>query len=380
MRSWLAVLLLLSLVPARAGPDNPAVRVALVQGVESARVEGAGGLSVKSANGAELLARLPATSVPVRGGTGLEVDGKLYGQAVLLVPRGGSFALNGKSYRGHLKAVLENGRLTLVNILPLETYIQSVLGGEINRSWPAATLRAHAIASRTYAAYMRTVPRGKEYDLVATILDQVYPGVAGESASIRRAVEDTRSQVLVRENVGLLKTFYSSHCGGHTSDSEPVFYKEKVPALEGVPDPYCAGAPNSSWTVEFSADKIRERLTIKGYPVATLQEIGPIPRDESGRIESFRVIDVKGVERKLPGAELRRVLGYSELRSTRAQVEVIESAGRPAKVRFRGQGWGHGVGLCQWGSLAMGEQGFSARQILEHYYPRASIRKLPLGG
>lgn len=376
---WLILLFSLGAWPVGASPDNPTVRVALTLAASSARVQGVGGLSLKTPSGTEVLARYPDQPLTVAGNGTVLVQGTDYGSSALLVPRGGAFYLNGRKYRGYLKAVAQDGGVTLVNYLPLETYIQSVLGGEISGSWPTATLQAHAIASRTYAAYMLTTPRGEYYDLAATVLDQVYPGATAESGPIQRAVEATRSQVLARPEVGLLKTFYSSNCGGHTSDSEPVFFKEKVPPLLGVPDPYCAGAPNSHWTADFNTGKIQQRFTAMGYPVGPIVELGPLSYDASGRIETFRVLDDKGVERLVPGAELRRVLGYRALKGTRTQMEAIEKSGeRPVRVRFRGQGWGHGVGLCQWGALEMGRRGMAHRQILGHYYPEAEIQTLPL--
>lgn len=345
-------------LPAGAqAPDNPLISVGLARATAAVSVSGSGGLSVKPLNGSTVLER--------RSGT-VRLTAADIGEGRLLVPKGGVVTYNGKRYRGYLRALPDSGKLTLINVLPLETYIHSVLGGEISASWPAQTLRAHAIASRTYAAYMMTDQRHPGYyDVAATTLDQVYPGAVGEASAIASAVNDTRSMVLEHSRGGLVKAYYSSNCGGHTSDSEPVF-GPKVPPLQGHPDPYCNNAPNAQWSETFTFDQVAKALAKDGKKVGPIKEVEVLGYDDSGRVKAVRFNEVE-----VPGSELRRILGYRNLRGTRARVEV-----RTASLVFIGGGWGHGVGLCQWGAYAMGHRGFSYREILDHYYPEARLVKL----
>lgn len=362
MRIFLILLLLSG--PALA---DPLIRVALKVDAQSASVSGAGGLSVKPPDGSRVLAR-EAGSVSV--GRGVSVNGTRYGSELLLVPRSGVVTVDGARYRGYLKVIDTGKGLTVVNLLPLETYIASVLGGEIDGSWPRETLRAHAIASRTYAYFMMEHPRDPLWDVAATVLDQVYRGASHEGWATRQAAQDTAGKVLANSSGEVLKSFYSSNCGGHTSDSEPVF-DEPHPPLKGVADPFCAGAPNSRWTETFTASELRGALAKGGKPLGELAAVEVLDYDRSGRIATLVVRDVSGGERRLSGAELRKLLGARNLRGTRCKLTAV---GSPlSRITLAGGGWGHGVGLCQWGALAMGEQGYSFREILDHYYPGSHL-------
>ncbi|MEW6281573.1 MAG: SpoIID/LytB domain-containing protein [Candidatus Eremiobacterota bacterium] len=372
---WLTVLLFcLLLAPAAA---QPRVRIALVERGAAATVEGPGGLTLKTGDGARVLQRL---SGPVRlkvEGDRVLLDGKAQPAPVLLVPSRGMFYVGERGYRGYLRLLADRGRLTAVDVLPLEDYLAGVLGGEIPADWPPATQRALAVAARTYAVYLLGDPRSPEYDLVATDQDQVYAGLDGESSASRAALAATRDQVLVGADGRVLKAYYSSNCGGHTSDSQPVF-GDKVPAIAGIPDPYCAGCPGESWSRTFSVQEVRARLGKDGKPLGTLVEATLNGHDRSGRIREFRLLDSEGQELLLSGQELRRILGYRELRSTRCTLTItafnlLQGRKVPSLLRFEGSGWGHGVGLCQWGALRMGEQGMGYRQILAHYYRGSRI-------
>lgn len=351
MKNLLLFLWLLTL----AAHADTTVRIALVERGSAATVETDGGWTRKTPDGASVLQRL---SGPVRLKAG-EAPG-------LLVPKSGTFYLGGRGYRGYLKIVDDGGKVTLVNVLPLEQYLAGVLGGEIPASWPAATQRALAVAARTYATYLLQDPRHAEYDLVATDQDQVYAGLDGESASSRSALAATRGEVLVHSDGRVLKAYYSSNCGGHTEDAAQVF-GPKVPPIRAVKDPYC---PPARWSRTFTLAEVRAKLARDGKPLKGLKSVEITRKNRSGRIEEIAILDQEGQEVRLNGQEFRRIMGYRELRSTRCTMTASGD-----RLRFEGNGWGHGVGLCQWGALEMGEQGQSYRQILAHYYRDAKIEK-----
>lgn len=374
MRRCLALLglLLLLSVPAAATPAPP-VRIALAVDVPAARVGGAGGLTVKTPAGQVLLRASDTVRLDAAGGQ-VRVDGRSMGAEVLLVPPGGTIRTGDRSYRGHALALAGPKGLTLVNVAPLETYLTGVLGGEIPADWPRETQRALAVAARTYVLYQigRTVdddgkPRDPRFDVHPSVKDQMYLGLGGESAASRAAVGATRGEFLSLDGERPLKAYYSAWCGGHTADSEPVF-SDRVPRLVGVPDPYCHGEP---WAVEFDVATLRQKAAPGLGRVADVTVTGT---DSSGRLVGVCLTDEAGKSVTVTGHSLRMRLGPSVMRSTKAAMTVVaRSGGRPTRVRFRGVGWGHGVGLCQWGSADMGDAGLGYREILRHYYPKAQL-------
>ncbi|MGE0494750.1 MAG: SpoIID/LytB domain-containing protein [Vulcanimicrobiota bacterium] len=366
------LLLLLSQIVLADEADNPDIRVALLAEVPQATLIGRGGLTVKSTS-AQVLAKLPER-VQLSANSGqVSLAGKKVGPEVLVVPRQGVVVVADKPYRGYLRVVASGGGLTVINVLPLETYLNSVLGGEVNASWPAETLKACAVASRTYAYFMMSRSRDRAFDVVASVMDQVYPGVGGEAPSISVAVAATRGRILANGRGQVLKSYFSSCCGGHTADSATVF-GEKVPHLKGVEDPFCLGAPNSTWTEIFSVEDIRQALARVGKKLDRITSLKVEAYDESGRIKTLVAQDARGGKGVLKGSELRKLLGFTRLKGTRCQVEAVGDP--PQSVRFQGGGFGHGVGMCQWGAHEMGVQGFSYKEILGHYYVGAYLKKL----
>ncbi len=378
MRFLCFVLLLAALVfqPTLAQTDlGPTARVAVVREAATFEVGAHAGVKIKSADGMKVLARASRATVRPKAGSTSEVlvNGQAYPSGTLVVSDGGVVTVDGKSYRGYLRVVVDGQGVTAVNVLPMELYIRSVLGGEISASWPTETLKAHAIASRSYAVYMLANPRHPQYDLAATVLDQVYPGLGGESPSITRAVDSVRNVVMVNDEGKVLKAFYSSNCGGHTADSATVFDEPHIP-LRGVPDRFCQGAPNSHWVIDIGVDELASSLSKAGYPLtpgAKVQSVSATGHDRSGRIEELVITDTAGKERRINGQNLRKTLGYQRLKGTRAHFKT-DRGELPSRLIFEGGGWGHGVGMCQWGAFEMGRN-HGYRELLRHYYPEATL-------
>lgn len=355
MRSMWILLLILCLTA--LAPAQTQARIALQEKGSSVTLD-ADAWTLKTTRGAQVL-RKGSGSVTFRPGEAQK--------DFLFVPRNGVFYWNGKGYRGYVRVLERDGKLLAVNHLSLEEYLAGVLGGEIPADWPTATQRALAVAARTYGVYLLSDPRDTEFDLVATDQDQVYAGLNGESSASRGALEATRGQVLRGADGRVLKAYYSSNCGGHTSDSEPVF-GPKVPSISGVPDPYCRDA---NWNASFGFDTLKTRYGKDGKPLGKVTSVTVTGYDASGRMLEVVVKDDQGHEYREKSQDFRRIMGYRELRSTRCK---MSQSGRT--LHFSGQGWGHGVGLCQWGALEMGERGMTYQEILRHYYRGATLGKV----
>lgn len=290
--------------------------------------------------------------------------------------------LNGKRYRGKIQISKSGNSIDVINIVNLEDYVKGVLAKEMpigNNEENIEALKALAICVRTYA--LQRVRDGKVYfDLYADTRDQVYGGADSETPVSNRAAEQTKHLILKYENNPAL-VYYHSTCGGHTESSKNVFTKMDVPYLSGVkdgPEPYCKISPRFEWKEIYSEELIIERL--KNYALLdnnnyTLVNVDVSNRYDSGRVNELEIeiSDVEGNNKLIvvKGNEIRSILrtadGKNILWSNMFDVSM-ESDG----IILTGRGFGHGVGLCQWGAIALSRKGWSYKEILEHYYPGTS--------
>jgi len=307
----------------------------------------------------------------------------------------GSFQLGQRGYRGRLQLLVSEGRVRAINHVPLESYLPSVVGSEMPASWPQEALRAQAVAARTYALRQRK-PQAA-FDLTATVTSQVYKGLDSETASTRSAVASTRSQVLMYGS-SLANTVFHSSSGGRTENSGDL-WTQQLPYLVSVPD-FDQSSPVHSWEQRLEPSLLREAFA----DIGGVTRIDVLSTTASGRVRQARVLGPAGT-RVVTGPELRSRL---RLRSTQVRFEVVgpevamtpppppplaraQSSGEnqdgtvasaplqvplPSLVAI-GRGFGHGVGMSQWGALAMAQQGESYERILQHYYRGTSLRPYP---
>ncbi len=246
------------------------------------------------------------------GETLLPLQGDLW---IVPLPAPGRSALvmvEGQLYRGRLQVRAGgDGRLLVINQLPLERYLPSVVGSEMPAAWPQAALRAQAVAARTYAI-SQLKPKAL-FDLKATVDSQVYRGVASETDSTRSAVASTRSQVLMQGNVLINAVFHSSS-GGNTENSGEVWSRQ-LPYLVSVPD-FDQRSPMRQWQQRIEPDQLRRVFR----ETAGVSRIDVLAVSRTGRIRRARVIGPAG-SLELSGAELRQRLG---LRSTLVKAFRLE--------------------------------------------------------
>jgi stage II sporulation protein D len=280
--------------------------------------------------------------------------------------------VNGQSYLGALEILPDKGgTLTVVNELGLEDYVQGVLLGEVPRDWPLEALKAQAIAARTFAMLKRTEARNacNSWDIENHALFQVYKGSSGVSEPIRQAVAKTRGQVLTWKRK-LLTAVYHSNCGGRTCQASNVWGKDE-PYLKVVDCHYCREGPHFSWKVVVPHAEITKKLRASGLQIGDLADLQPMEWDETNRITKIVVIDSEGRRLEMRGNAFRNALGPDLVRCTRFEVEMVVGG-----FEFKGQGWGHGVGMCQEGAWGMAREGFRASEILRKYYPGSLIEDL----
>ena len=298
---------------------------------------------------------------------------QLYAHKAFIEPLGeGDIQVDGKSYRGSMEIVEDkNGTLTVINELPLEEYIMGVLAGEVPRNWPVAALEAQAIAARTFALHNQSEAkqRGDAYDLENTALFQMYQGSGLVNDNIRKAVMKTKDDILTYRNSPIM-AFFHSNCGGETSGAMDVWSKDQ-PYLKPVSCTFGNNGAHYRWRTEIIVSDLVRKLRKAGLNIGDVVRLEPLSRDEGGRITELVIMDEHGINKKIKGAAFRMAVGPDLIRSTRFTVTVARE-----KAVFTGKGWGHGVGLCQEGACGMALKGYSAFDILRHYYRGIMVEKL----
>ncbi|MBN1871898.1 MAG: SpoIID/LytB domain-containing protein [Candidatus Omnitrophica bacterium] len=303
--------------------------------------------------------------------SGLMIGGdefKIYGVKI----KGESQAdivIDDRMFRGEMDVIRTTDlKLLVVNHLDIEDYINGVLYHEVSHWWPMEAIKAQAIAARTFAVYRSLEAGGNDYDLTSDVYSQVYGGKTSERFRTSRAVNETSGLVLVYKNE-ILPAYYHATCGGHTEDAS-VLWKTSIRPLKGRPCSYCEQSPHYKWETTLPLDSIEEKMKSGGYKIKGMKCISILARDRSGRVEKIAIEDSLGTE-KIPAHKFRLVLGPNIIRSTNFTVEV-----RDGSAVFTGKGWGHGVGLCQWGAYFMARRGLKDVDILMFYYPGSKVVKL----
>lgn len=305
----------------------------------------------------------------------------------------------GHRYRGSLRVVATDTGLAIVNVLPVEEYLRGVVPLEIGGTrTPAeqAAVEAQAIAARSYAFVRLAVTensasRNESFDLLSGVSDQVYGGVDAERPFSDLAVTTTSGLVL-RYGGHVVNAPYSAACGGETASPDEVWrtggegYLRRVSdRIPGTADRYyCDIAPRFSWTRTLSADELdvavrsylRSYVSVPAGGPGRVRSVVVAQRTPSGRVGRL-VISTDLGRYELHGNDVRyvlRVSGGEILNSTYFTVESeARRDGSLARLVVRGNGYGHGIGMCQWGAIGRARAGQSARAILAAYYPGTSV-------
>ena len=310
------------------------------------------------------------------------------------------------------------GNIHAINRLPVEQYLESVIGSEMNPDAPVEFLKAHAIISRGWALRKITGESGvlssgkihesgrivtweesdthEGFDVCSDDHCQRYQGIpANSSAATSAAVSATRGLVLTASHGKIADTRFSKCCGGRTEEFGTCWAEGDYPYLPSQSDPWCdlsdmaeekrdkflstilrdydrTTSDFREWIEEVSAGEIAERLSAKyGRDIGIILHLSPITRGKSGRITELCLEGTLGnvtIGKTLP---IRRLLAADCLKSSWFDMEKREGV-----FILHGHGWGHGVGLCQIGAARMAAEGYDFRKILEFYYPGTKLTRL----
>ena len=311
------------------------------------------------------------------------------GKYFQLIPLNGEGVIrfNGKSFKGSVKIVLENAAIKIINFVDLENYLKGVIAeemplGENDENYEA--LKAFAIVARTYA--FNKMDEGKLlYDIFPDTRDQVYGGKDAEYSLSSKAVDETRGMILTYDGEPAV-VYYHSTCGGKTAAVENVFPVKPLPYLQSIRDgdgPYCKISPRFKWEETFTESSFIKKLYNAKLIDSEDYEVNEVfveSRFPSGRVNELKIIlDNRSGGRKeiiLYGNDIRTKIRTAEkdlaLWSTLFDVYMNSYE----QVIINGKGYGHGVGLCQWGAIGQSREGIGYEKILELYFHGTEIGRI----
>lgn len=291
-----------------------------------------------------------------------------------------------RQYRGALRLLRQPLRTgTVINVVDIETYLVGVVSAELLSSFHEEAFRAQAIAARTYAWYQkRTKGVGRAWDVTATESSQVYMGLEREDEvpKAREAVRDTLGVVCTRTTPAgprIFCTYYSSTCGGSTQSAAALGRTDPVVPLAGnVMCTYCAHSPHFEWPGPVALDKtevtrrLRERFP-RFDRLGRIQRVDVVQATPAGRPVRFALTDAENRSLELAAEDFRLGLDPTgrRIRSTFFEIQNEEDT----LVLTGGHGFGHGVGLCQYGADGLAQTGRSAAFILRFYYPSSGLTR-----
>ena len=338
-------------------------------------------------------------------------------------------------YGGFQYQRVSGGNLTVSNVIVQEDYVQGVIVQEMSSSWPLEALKAQAVSARTYAYRNYTASKHKSqgFDICNSTCCQVYEGMDEVTASSSKAVEETYGEY-AWYNGSLIEAVYSSHDGGATESAVNV-WGSNVAYLIGKYDPYEASVaskvPNYNWTVTYTAQELTDLLNSKGYTNSGIVDFKVTKTSPTGNAIEITFTDSSGKSWSKIRDDCRTFLGLRSIHYTvsssagssssggggsytvngngtlgsldgayaidgngstsklGSDVYIIDGSGQVTQATassgsggdsstvftITGSGWGHNVGMSQWGAYAMAQQGYTYKDILTFYYTGIEVRK-----
>jgi stage II sporulation protein D len=362
-RTALVLLLSLGGLASVWGARPPLIRIGL-KDQESSVTVGPGDVHVSGESPRQ--SRRYKTKTTIRpSAKGFLIEKKQWGPTLVISPtsKAAVVTINNRAYRGQIELSRNGKGIRVVNRLSIEDYVRGVLQMETSDKWPEQALKAQAVISRTYGLRNRGRHGRSGYDLCLTPHCQVYGGVAAERKKTDDAVRATRGEVLVDPKKKLVTTVFHSSCGGSTESAENVWEHGGAPHLKAVRCSWCKSNPNAHWVARVPYDLVWSRLNVAGINVGHIRAIGILSHTPSGRVYKLRLYGDKG-KMDILANRFRTVVDPRLIRSTLwTGISKLNGA-----WQIHGRGWGHGVGLCQWGMKGQADKKKSYGQILRTYY------------
>ena len=284
------------------------------------------------------------------------------GLEIFLKNKKDTFTINGNTYNGEL-LIKPAEKTQIIEVLPIEEYLYGVLPYEMSYSWPIEALKAQAVAARTYTLKSIENTQETNFDLYSDVRSQMYKGSAKVYDSVKKAVDETKGQVLKYKD-NLFYTYYHANCGGHTD--APPWLTSAVKPLHGSKCGYCNHGAGAKWKHTLSKETINNFLK-KNKIAGTIKSVSVASKLSSGRAKDLKIKTTK-TTKVIPCNTFRVGVGSTKFKSC-----FITSI---SGLTFSGKGYGHGGGLCQEGAKGMAEAGKDYKDILNRYYPGAKLENI----
>ncbi|MBU4310228.1 SpoIID/LytB domain-containing protein [bacterium] len=354
------------------------IRVLVLQGVRKVKIRTLKGFKIVDLTNGETITFVSLDKLLSfkRTQEGIKIRGKQVNRFVtvplkiIALKEDDLLRINGEKYRGQVVIRRDKkGRLNIINEVNIDDYLYGVLPHEISPAWPLEAMKAQAVASRTLALYRKRRSRAKDYDLDATIFAQIYRGMEGEDRRTNQAVEETRGKVLTYQGK-IVNSIFHATCGGHTEEAKNVWAGSEEPYLKSISCTFCKDSPYYQWEKRIKKGDLRNVLEEKGLDLSRIREIEITEKSPTGRAVRIAIRHRKATQ-PLMANNFRLFIGPDLMRSVLFTVSKEKN-----EFIFRGHGWGHGVGMCQWGAKGMAEKGKDYKEILKHYYTGVEIEKV----
>lgn len=387
--------------------DQP-VRIALATSAREARIGGVGSWVMYNRSTVQRIFRGTATDevrVEMRGGRlvwftsgGTQPSTRYSGPYIVrsMTP-GALLRYDGKRYRGEIHIFPTDSGMLVINRLGVESYLRGVVPLEIGNRQPGeeAAVQAQAVAARSYSYVHMAEAGSRAFDMYSTVQDQVYGGADAEKSMADDAIAATKDMVL-RYAGKIINTPYHSTCGGSTASVEEVWWREpSQPYLRPVSDRipgsngyYCDPSPRFRWTATFQRNDLRATLEkylaqySTGVPSGSVGSVTGVRiegRSPSDRVSAVTFQTSRG-NYLVRGNDVRFVLRSPSgtiLNSTYFTAEVtLGPGGEVGTLTLKGGGYGHGIGMCQWGAIGRARAGQDFRTILTTYYPGTTVGRI----
>lgn len=346
------------------------VRVLLAEKAKSAYIKHSGKVYIYTQNLDKKYKVSAAGTLAVKAlGSGkIQVGTLQAAQPIILEPAANTvLGWNNNSYSGKIYIIPAQNAFHLVEHAPLETYLYGVLPYEMSYTWPLEALKAQAVAARTYTLKTLEGVKNQNFDVYSDVRSQMYKGGGKQYDSVKKAVDQTRGQVLTYEDK-LFFTYYHANCGGATDDVRSWnFGAKSIKPLSGASCKYDSHSKSYKWAMNVARHKVESYAKSVGLTGA-LKSIKISRKTDTGRATNLIIKTAKG-SKTVPCGRFRLATGIRSCKITKLDV-------RKNDVRFEGKGYGHGIGMCQDGANGMAKDGKNYRKILKNYYPGAEIKTL----
>lgn len=351
-------------------PADKTVRILITEKQKNADIKHSGRVYVYTPDlSKKYKVSAPGTlAVKALGGGKIQLGTLQAAQTIILEPAQGTLLTWNKNvYSGKILIIPAGNSFHLVEHAPLETYLYGVLPYEMSYTWPLEALKAQAVAARTYTLKSLESVKNQNFDLYSDVRSQMYKGGGKQYDSVKKAVDETRGQVLTFDDK-LFYTYYHANCGGGTDDVRSWNPgAASIKPLSGASCKYDSHSKSHSWQMNVSHAKVLAYAKTVGL-TGTLKSIKIARKTDTGRATNLTIRTSKGSKTVACG-KFRLATGIRSCKINKVSI-------RNKDVHFEGKGYGHGVGMCQDGANGMAKSGKDYRKILKNYYPGAKIAEI----